>query len=247
MTGDGILTGKFPDFVEILASGSAFNFACHKGLRCFTECCRLLDLALTPYDVLRLRRATGLSSGEILERYVIVEQEAGEAFPRLYLTMIDDGRGSCVFVSPNGCTVYDHRPGACRAYPVGQGAMRQASGAIDRHFVLVQEDHCQGFEETATQTAEQYCIQQGLADYNTFNDAVASVLHHEKIRQGFIPSPVQQELFLLMLFDLDRLRAMLLKGEFESLDSKTAEITGQGTDEALLLFAIKLLEERLFV
>lgn len=245
MAGDRTSTGQFPGFIQCLENKTTFNFACHKELPCFTECCRLLDLALSPYDVLRLRRATGLVSGEFLDRYVLVEQEKGEAFPRLYLTMIDDGRGSCVFVSQDGCTVYEHRPGACRAYPVGRGAKRLASGAIDRHFVLVKEEHCLGFRETAIQTAEQYCTQQGLAEYNMFNDALSSVLHHEKVRQGYTPSPAHQELFLLMLFDLDRLRAMLTAGEFDSITPETAAIMAEKTDEALLLFAIKWLEERL--
>ena len=36
------------------ATDRPFTFACHPGVPCFTECCRELDLALTPYDVLRL-------------------------------------------------------------------------------------------------------------------------------------------------------------------------------------------------
>ncbi len=246
MAGDGITAGHFPDFVQRLESGTTFSFACHKGVGCFTECCRLLELALTPYDLLRLRRATGLSSSDFLERYVIVEQEEREAFPRLYLTMIDDGRGSCTFVSPYGCTVYEHRPGACRAYPIGRAAIRMASGTIDEHFVLVKEEHCRGYMEAGTQTAEQYCTDQGMTDYNMFNDAVILVLQHEKVRRGFIPTPAEQELFLLMLFDLDRLRAMLMKGELNSIDTETAQVKGQETDEELLLFAIKWLGERLF-
>ena len=102
----------------------SFTFACHPGVPCFTDCCRMLELALTPYDVLRLRKATGLTSRELLENYIITEQDPGEPFPRFYLTMVDDGRASCVFVSPQGCTVYPHRPSACRAYPLGRAAVR---------------------------------------------------------------------------------------------------------------------------
>ena len=32
-----------------------FSFACHPDVPCFTKCCSDLDLALTPYDVLRLK------------------------------------------------------------------------------------------------------------------------------------------------------------------------------------------------
>ncbi|MDP3479941.1 MAG: YkgJ family cysteine cluster protein [Desulfoprunum sp.] len=236
---------QFPDFVKPLERGMVFNFACHKGLSCFTECCRLLELPLTSYDILRLRRATGLSSNQFLERYVIIEQEQDEAFPRLYLTMIDDGNGSCAFVASHGCTVYEHRPGACRAYPVGR-AKRLQPETIDECFVLVKEDHCRGFTEPAPQTATQYCIDQGMTEYNMFNDALATLLQHEKVRCGFIPSQAQKELILLTLFHLDRWRAMLAQGEHEAISSETALAMGQRTDEELLLFAIKWLEERLF-
>lgn len=246
MAGGGISTGHFPDFVQGLERGTSFSFACHKWLNCFTECCRLLDLALTPYDILRLRSATGLSSGDFLEKYVIVEHKEGEAFPHLYLTMVDDGQGSCVFVSPNGCTVYEHRPGACRAYPVGRAVTPLASGAIDEHFVLVKEGHCLGFNEAALQTAEQFCIDQGMTGYNRLNDAVASIMQHEKVRGGFMPSPSQKELILLTLFDLDRWKALLIQGVHDSVDTETALAKGQSTDEELLLFAIKWLEKRLF-
>ena len=70
------------------------TFACHPGVSCFTECCRELDLALTPYDVLRLKRHLQLKSGQFLERYVIIEWEDGQLFPTYYLTMVDDGRGN---------------------------------------------------------------------------------------------------------------------------------------------------------
>jgi Fe-S-cluster containining protein len=241
----GIEQAQLPEHAHPLGSESLFQFACHKGVGCFTECCRLLELALTPYDVLRLRKSTQLGSGEFLDRYVIVEQEDGEAFPRLYLTMIDDGRGSCPFVSPQGCTVYDHRPGACRAYPVGRAVVRRESGAIEEHFVLVREEHCQGFSEAAAQSAEQYCAAQGLAEYNTFNDLFGTLLQHEKIRQGWVSSPAGRELFLTALYDLDRMRTLLRNGEFSDVTPIVAQNLTTKSDEDLLLFAIPWLKKRL--
>jgi hypothetical protein len=237
---------RLPDFVQRLDRGTAFSFACRSQLSCFTECCRLLELALTPYDVLRLRRATGLSSGEFLERFVIVEQEDDDVFPRLYLTMIDDGRGSCPFVSQLGCTVYEHRPGACRAYPVGRAAIRRESGVIDEDFVLVKEEHCQGFEDAASQTAEQYCLAQGLPLYNYFNDLTGTILQHHKARRGMVLSPAERDLFLLVLYDLDRLRTLLDNGDFSPITPATARDLHSSSDEDLLLFAVSWLKDRLF-
>ena len=41
-----------------------FTFACHPEVPCFNQCCRRLNLVLTPYDVLRLKNHLGMSSEE---------------------------------------------------------------------------------------------------------------------------------------------------------------------------------------
>jgi len=237
-----------PVSAQTLEKDTRFTFSCHSGLKCFTECCRLLELALTPYDVLRLRRATGLSSTDFLERFVIIEHPEDEVFPRLYLTMVDDGRASCVFVTAHGCTVYQDRPGACRAYPLGRGAsMRSAAGSTEEHYILIQEPHCHGFVEQVTQTAERYCRDQGLAEYNRFNDEVASLLKHPQVCRGKILQPEERELFLLFLYDLDRLRIEISGGMIPDMTPITAQEVISTNDEDLLLFAIEWLRQRLFV
>jgi hypothetical protein len=235
-----------PVSAQTLEKDTRFTFSCHSGLKCFTECCRLLDLALTPYDVLRLRRATGLSSTEFLERFVIIEHPEGEMFPRLYLTMIDDGRASCVFVTSDGCTVYQDRPGACRAYPLGRGSMQNRPGNTEEHFILIQEPHCHGFVEQVPQTAERYCLEQGLAEYNRFNDEVASLLKHPQFRYGKILQPEELELFLLFLYDLDRLRIEISGGMIPDMTPITVQEVISTNDEDLLLFAIEWLRQRIF-
>ena len=207
----------------------------------------MLELALTPYDVLRLRQATGLSSGQLLENYILVEQDAGEPFPRLYLTMVDDGRASCVFVAKEGCTVYAHRPSACRAYPLGRAVMRGDNGTMKEHFVLMQEGHCEGFNELVQQNAQDYSIDQELTTYNHFNDAVAMILQHEAIRRGYIPSAKQIDLFILCLYNIDTFRAMLVNGRLAPLTCNPAEKEVlQDDDEKLLLFAVDWLQQQLF-
>lgn len=111
---------QFPDNVTRLCGLKGFSFGCHPDVACYTECCRELDLVLTPYDVLCLCKELQMSSAEFVDRYVVVEQDENDIFPVLYLGMVDDGRASCPFISGNGCNVYNSRPGACRAYPVGR-------------------------------------------------------------------------------------------------------------------------------
>ena len=221
----------------------SFSFACHKGVSCFTECCRMLELALSPYDLLRLRYSTGKTSTELLDQFVIMEQAPGEPFPRFYLTMIDDGQASCVFVSPLGCTVYTDRPAACRTYPLGRGVQKAADGAIREHFIVIKENHCRGFREPAVQTPLEYMAGQKLSRYNYFNDLLAAILRHDSILKGFIPSQKQIDLFTLALYDLDRFREMITKGELRFL---AAAGLATEDDEQLLEAAMNWISEQLF-
>jgi len=221
-----------------------FSFACHNGVHCFTHCCRHLELALTPYDVLRLKNGLGMSSGEFLERYVIIEKEEEDIFPRLYLTMVDDGRASCVFVNKEGCTVYADRPGACRAYPMGRASMRRDDNSVQDFYVLLCEDHCKGFAEAARQTPLQYSIAQGLDVYNAMNDILVPLLQHDRIRQGVRLSTEQTELFVSCLYNLDEFRAKLLDGSLTPAPSKK-ELEGRlNDDRELLRYGVQWLCDR---
>ncbi len=238
--------GYLPDCASQLSPAETFSFACHSEVKCFTDCCRLLELALTPYDVLRLRRATQLRSDEVLEKYIIVEQDTGEPFPRFYLTMVDDGQASCVFVSPEGCSVYPNRPVACRSYPLGRAVTRASDNTITESFILMKEKHCCGFFEPDHQNALQYSKAQGLDVYNSFNDSVAQILQHESIRQGFVPSPKQVELFTLALYNIDSFRGLFLAGKIKSTSSSMERLTLCDSDEQLLQFSISWLKQQLF-
>jgi Fe-S-cluster containining protein len=241
-----VQSSNLPEHVHRLAKDETFNFACHKGVSCFTECCRMLELALTPYDVLRLRRATGLSSVALHEKYIIMEQDPGEPFPRFYLTMVDDGRASCVYVTEAGCSVYGHRPAACRTYPLGRAVVRHDDNTLEEHFVLMKENHCRGFSESPQQNADSYSEDQQLRPYNSFNDKVSQILQHQTLRQGFIPSQKQVQLFTLALYDIDNFRAQLENDQIDSLSFNADEKRKYADDELLLDFAIDWITKELF-
>ena len=52
-----------------LGSDSTFKFKCHSGVKCFTACCRDINIILTPYDIIRLKNRLDLSSEEFLAIY----------------------------------------------------------------------------------------------------------------------------------------------------------------------------------
>lgn len=235
---------ELPITTKPIKPEDSFAFSCHKGVSCFTECCRMLELALSPYDVLRLRYATGKTSTELLDQYIIMEQEPAEPFPRFYLTMVDDGRASCVFVSKDGCTVYGNRPAACRTYPLGRAVQKDINGGVSEHFIIIQENHCCGFLEPNTQTPIEYTADQELTSYNHFNDLVAGILQHDMIRNGLTPSKKQIDLFILALFDLDDFRRKTKKSIIVLPDTEKIE---KLSDEELLEKNIAWVTTQLFI
>lgn len=239
------MNDELPCQVRPVKPEETFAFCCHRRVSCFTECCRELELALTPYDVLRLRRATALHSARLHERYIIEEQEPSAPFPSFYLTMVDDGRASCVFVRPEGCSIYPNRPGACRTYPLGRGTVKHEN-ILHEQFVLLREPHCRGFEQESVQTAQTYMKSQELAPYNRFNDLLAEITQHEQIRRGMRPSAEQIRRYKLALFDLDTFREKLHRNEFDIPAGLHYQPLDDSDDENLLEFSMKWIKNQLF-
>lgn len=238
----------FPDNATRLCGKKRFTFNCHPNVACFTECCRELELALSPYDVFRLCKALQMGSTDFIKRYVVVEEDDKGGFPSLYLGMVDDGRGSCPFISEGGCRVYDSRPGPCRAYPVGRGVTLDAAGRVREICVLVHESHCQGFSEPDSQDVAEWFENQGLVEYNAINDEMLSLLQHEKIRQGTRLTEAEKALFILALYRLDEFRKMVASPDFQAryLQSEEQRSSVLADDVSLLRFGINWLKKVLF-
>jgi len=242
------MSEQLPENFKPVQSEENFCFSCHPGVPCFTECCRELDLALTPYDALRLKNRLQMHSGTFLEKYVIISWEEGQIFPTCYLTMVDDGRASCVFVEPSGCSVYPDRPGACRTYPLGRGVRLRRDGSTEEQFVLVKEAHCRGFEEEKEQTPQDYIINQELEAYNRANDAIIPLLQHERIQRGFRPDRDGLDQFILALYNLDMFRQEMSDGRV-SMNRPLNAIELQalaGDDKELLQLGVRWLLQEFF-
>ncbi len=123
---------------------SSFRFHCHDGLACFNQCCRTPTIALSPYDVWRLKQALGVSSGEFLRRYTVQASEEVSNLPLVFIDPYQSPGGGCPFVGPDGCTVYEHRPAACRLFPITMGSQLTQQGIVD-HYFYRRLDYCRGF------------------------------------------------------------------------------------------------------
>ncbi len=162
--------------------------------------------------------------------------------------MVDDGKASCPFISNNGCRVYNGRPGACRAYPVGRGVTLDENGNKRELYVLVREDHCRGFAEEQPYTVAEWFENQGLIEYNEINDELLTLLQHQNVREGMRLTEKQKDNLLLALYKLDEFRDLVSSPGFQEEFKQTEEeirsvLSG---DLKLLRFGIHWLKETLF-
>jgi hypothetical protein len=49
-----------PVLPTLLDSGTTIQFRCRKGIACWNACCSNIDVSLTPYDILRLKKRLDL-------------------------------------------------------------------------------------------------------------------------------------------------------------------------------------------
>jgi hypothetical protein len=221
--------------IEPLVNGG-FRFACHPGVVCFTECCRDLNLQLTPYDVMRLKNRLGLCSGDFLDRHTDSRFDENRPLPMVYLQMDQNQRKTCPFVSPKGCLVYEDRPSACRIYPVARASrLHRVHDVVLENYFVLHEDHCLGFEEEKFWQMDGWLKDQGLEDYHQFNDLWMAIVTSPKLRNAQL-SQRQQQMFYLASYDLDKLRGMVFNSRFLSLfQIEDIEIEQIRTNETALL------------
>ena len=224
-----------------------FRFTCGPEVECFTACCQKLELTLTPWDIVRLARRTGLSTTDFLERYVRAEERPGR-LPRVALMMNEDD-GRCPFVTDKGCSVYEDRPSACRTYPLARAAAPSpASAQVKESYFLVRESHCKGFESDQEWTVEEWLRDQGMGLYNELNDLWMTILARgPSVVQG-PDADAKVRMFNLASYDLDKFRTFVLEGglldRLELPDRLVEKL--RTDDEELVRFAYSWLRLALF-
>jgi Fe-S-cluster containining protein len=232
--------GKSDKVVPVkLTKDSRFKFRCHPKVRCFTACCSNVNIALPPYDLLRLRKRLGLAAHEFISKYGDIQILDKTLFPVVTLKMRDDEKKSCPFVTPQGCTVYEDRPNICRYYPVGMATLRKvdAEGGKDEFYFMTKEDHCKGFEEDKHWTIGEWRADQGADLYDEMNRGWMEILIKKKSHgQGKEFPEIKNEMFFKMSFDTDYFRAFVFNSTFlELYDIPAERIEKVRTDDTELL------------
>lgn len=199
-----------------LSLTSPFKFRCHRDIACFTKCCRNINILLTPYDIIRMKKRLGLSSEEFLEKYTTMEIDEKSKQPLVRLKMVDEEDRRCPFVTPAGCTIYSDRPATCRYYPIGQGIIRKQteSGPVHEEFYFfIREPHCLGYQENTEWTIQSWKDDQGVSLYDEMNRGWRDVQLRRNPLLKELDSNQQAQIYTAF-YDIDRFRRYVFESKF---------------------------------
>jgi uncharacterized protein len=233
-----------------LGLDSKFKFKCHKGVKCFTKCCRGINIILTPYDIIRLKKRLQLSSEEFLAVYTTLQLWEKTDLPVVTLKLMDDELQSCPFVKDDGCIIYADRPTTCRYYPLGVASLSHKEQKSDEGFYFfVHEPHCLGFEEEKEWTIREWRKDQGVDIHDDINAEWTDLV----VRKRSFPPNLKlieesKKMFFLVSYNIDKFKAFVFESSFldrYDIDAETIEKI-KADDVALLKFGLKWLKDVLF-
>jgi len=217
--------------VQKLDPENLFRFRCGPGVPCFTQCCQDVSIALTPYDVLRMKNALGMSSGDFLDEHTIIVGRETQLVPLVFLKMNEDDK-RCPFVSDEGCRIYADRPWPCRMFPLDMNA----DGTFQ---VIADPAKCKGLEAEETIRVADWLVEQGIVPYDRHNTYFAEITNPLKAIQSDIENPDISKMIFMALYNLDRFREFVFQSSFlKRLEVDEVRLEKiKRSDEELLRFA----------
>ncbi len=226
---------------------SKFQFRCHKGLECFTQCCGKIDIFLTPYDILRIKNRLGITSGEFIANYTQLMKLKKTKLPFLMLRMKADSK--CPFVTREGCTIYTDRPVVCRYYPIGFGLLKSKEVGGGDFFFPIKEHFCKGYEEDKEWTIRQWREAQEINLIDFYNKHWWDIVLNKKLYASELePDGKSLQLYLMASYDIDSFRKFVFESRFldtYDVDEDTVELIKEDEIE-LMKFAHEWLRGVLF-
>jgi len=235
---------------QMMDGSKVIQFRCRKGIACWNKCCSNIDISLTPYDILRLKRRLGITSTEFLALYTVPYEMEKDGIAGVKLKPVEEGT-ACQFMRDEGCSVYEDRPTACRYYPVALLSMRKQGEATDTDsYALVKEPHCLGHEEPRSLSIADYRKEQGLDAYDELGRGWRQLVLKKKSSGPTVGKPSKRslQLFFMACYDVDRFAEFVKSDSFNDLfelgDEEKQKIYGD--DEQMMLFGFRFLRQVLF-
>jgi Fe-S-cluster containining protein len=229
--------------LRVLGPEEILRFDCRRSFDCFTRCCRDITIFLTPYDIIRLKNALQLSSGEFLSRYTMT-MIADSGLPVVALKMQPDDEKSCPFVNRTGCRIYPDRPWACRLYPLQPESTKITEKAGKAYYSVIDVPFCRGLEADRAVKLADWIEEQGIPYYLEMEAPFKKVVASDRLTQATITNKKIQEMIYMACYDLDRFRRFVLESTFLErfeVDPQEVEII-KTEDPALYRLALRWLE-----
>lgn len=226
------------------------QFSCHKGIGCWNACCANIDISLTPYDIIRLKKRLGTTSTEFLREYTVPYEMEKDGIAGVKFRPVDNGT-ACRFMQPEGCAVYEDRPTACRYYPIALLSMRKQDEYTDtQSYAIVEEEHCKGHAVDRRLTIADYRKEQGVIEYDDLARGWRQLVLKKKSSGPTIGalSLKSRQLFFMACYDIDTFHDFVDSEAFGKLFKLSAEEKAMlmADDVELMQFSFRFLKQVLF-
>jgi hypothetical protein len=206
-----------------------FTFACHRGLECYTSCCRDVNIFLTPNDVIRLKKAMGLTSTEFMKQYADIVMVKDRHLPLVQLRMDEDNERKCFFVRPHGCMYYADRPWACRMFPLDE---RPEGG----YTVVADPAKCHGLVRGDQWRVREWLKDQGATQSKEADGSYDGLAAHHLLRGVDINNEQILNMIVTALWDVDGFRRLVLNSSFlDKFELEPERIDAIKTDDQAML------------
>ena len=190
-----------------------------------------------------------MTSDVFLDRFTDTNLDTHPRFPMVNLKMNDDENRKCPFVTQDGCTIYEDRPGACRIYPLGRATSKvdNAKRTLEKFFI-VNEEHCLGFQEDTQWTITEWMANEGVDAYNAMNDPWSEIITAQKKLGPEKGLRQKLQMFYMTSYNIDKFRRFIFDSKFLSIfqvEERMKEVLASD-DVALMQFAADWLKFSLF-
>jgi Fe-S-cluster containining protein len=203
-----------------------FSYQCNQCGRC----CHDQVITLSPYDVIRIARSAGVSTGEAVAQYTI----------RRGSILKFEQDGSCAALDGTKCTLHSGRPLACRLYPLGLEHHQEAVERYARLEPALGSRGCYGTQGTihdflASQAVDQYfemnrrytslldIFRQRIAELADFDTIEPREFWRVAVREALAENSFDFNQLIEALFDPDSL-AHCVYSELEFVEHHVARI-----------------------
>ncbi len=184
---------------------SAFSYACNAcGL-----CCRDQVVPLSPYDLLQIARAAGITTGAAV-RYFTIRRGSILKFSGV--------NHSCVALLDSRCSLHPGRPLACRLYPLG---LEHDRGGDGQRFVQLTPAAGSAGVYGAGGTVETFLAAQGVDEYLGAVARYATLL------------PVMRAQ-IAALVDFDQVRAARILADRDSRGERRIRLRSKSADRRVV-------------